>query len=36
MHFGGPLDRNATYVDLLPTAETQRAVIRVPLDWGST
>ena len=27
------LDPKATRLDLMPTAETSRAVIRVPLSW---
>jgi hypothetical protein len=33
IQFGSALDRKASYVDVLPTASTQRAVIRVPLEW---
>jgi hypothetical protein len=34
IHFSGALDLKAAYIDLLPTALTQRAVIRVPLEWS--
>ena len=34
IQFSSALDPKATYVDLLPTATTQRAVIRVPLVWA--
>ena len=33
VEFRPPLDPKATHVDLMPTAETHRAVIRVPLTW---
>ncbi|WP_028065345.1 hypothetical protein [Solirubrobacter soli] len=32
--FEGGLDRKSTYVDVMPTAPTQRAVIRIPLEWS--
>jgi hypothetical protein len=35
IQFSSALDPKATYVDLLPTATAQRAVIRVPLEWPS-
>jgi hypothetical protein len=34
IQFSSALDPKATYVDLLPTATTRRAVIRVPLVWS--
>ena len=33
IHFAAALDPKAAYIDLLPTATTHRAVIRVPLEW---
>jgi len=33
VEFRPPLDPTATHVDVMATAETQRAVIRIALDW---
>ncbi|MDA0183547.1 hypothetical protein OJ997_24775 [Solirubrobacter phytolaccae] len=33
IQFEAPLDAKASYVDLMPTGHTHRAVIRVPLVW---
>lgn len=33
IHFEAPLDRKASYVDLMPTGYAHRAVIRIPLEW---
>src|SRR4029079_3309660 len=33
VEFRPSLDPTATHVELMPTAETRRAIIRVPLDW---
>ena len=33
VEFRPPLDPRATHVELMPTAETQRAIVRVPLHW---
>jgi hypothetical protein len=29
------IDPEATWIDIMPTAETARGVIRVPLSWGT-
>jgi hypothetical protein len=34
IQFTSALDPKAKYIDLLPTAATRRAVIRVPLEWS--